>query len=319
MRTRRICASWKQWRPSSLRSSRSTGRTGVANRLKAGSQSQPFPTTRFARMREQRVNGPLLFLSHAGADTEAACQLKQRIEEAPAARERGLKVWFDKDDLLAGVPWQGQLAEAIQRHTTAFAVYVGSKGAVNWVEAEVRLALSRVMTSGGSFPFVPIIAAGADSAALPGFAQQFQAVRDVENSPGEFQKLVAAVLGEGKAGSLELEKEPFFGLKAIDETRSYLFFGRERETQELVERLAATRLLMVTGDSGSGKSSLVRAGLVPRWRGGTLAELKGRRQDEEIWHVIETRPRNNPRRALGDAVFDAAQRLHRSAADCDTY
>lgn len=220
-------------------------------------------------MREQRVNGPLLFLSHAGADTEAACQLKQRIEEAPAARERGLKVWFDKDDLHAGAPWQDQLAEAIQKHASAFAVYVGSKGAVNWVEAEVRLALSRAMTSGGSFPFVPIIAAAADSAALPGFAQQFQAVRDVETSPGEFQKLLAAVLGRSNAaGQLKGETDPFFGLRVIDEERSHLFFGRKSETTELVQRLGKLELVMVVGDSGSGKSSLVKAGLVPRsaWR-----------------------------------------------------
>src|SRR5689334_10189252 len=116
---------------------------------------------------------PLLFLSHAGADTEAARKLRQRLEEAPAALEQGLKVWFDKEDLHAGAPWQDQLAEAIQTHATAFAVYVGSKGTVNWVEAEVRLALSRAVTSEGAFPFVPIIAAAADSAALPGFAQQF--------------------------------------------------------------------------------------------------------------------------------------------------
>src|SRR5689334_14046687 len=89
-----------------------------------------------------KQTAPCLFLSHAGADTEAARKLKQRIEEAPDARECGLKVWFDKDDLNAGVPWQDQLAEAIQTHATAFAVYVGSKGTVNWVEAEVRLALS---------------------------------------------------------------------------------------------------------------------------------------------------------------------------------
>src|SRR4051794_35719785 len=106
----------------------------------------------------EKTGAPLLFLSHAGADTEAARKLKQRIEKAPSARERGLKVWFDKDDLHAGVPWQDQLAEAIQRHATAFAVYVGSKGTVNWVQAEVRLALSRATTSGGAFPFVPIIA-----------------------------------------------------------------------------------------------------------------------------------------------------------------
>src|SRR4051812_20175217 len=100
----------------------------------------------------EQPDAPLLFLSHAGADTEAARKLKQRLEAAPAARERGLKVWFDKDNLHAGVPWQDQLAQAIQRHATAFAVYVGSKGTVNWVEAEVRLALSRAMTSEGCFP-----------------------------------------------------------------------------------------------------------------------------------------------------------------------
>src|SRR5215218_2207281 len=113
---------------------------------------------------------PLLFLSHAGADVEAARRLRARLEAAPDARAAGLRVWFDKDNLRPGVPWQDQLGEAIERHATAFAVYVGSKGTVNWVGAEVRLALSRAVTNGSSFPFVPIIAAAADSAALPGFA-----------------------------------------------------------------------------------------------------------------------------------------------------
>lgn len=261
----------------------------------------------------------LLFLSHAGADTEAARALKQRIEATPAARERGLKVWFDKDDLRAGEEWQAQLEEAIGRRATAFAVYVGSNGVINWVEREVRLALSRATSDNGRFPFIPILAAPTDTSALPGFALQFQGVRDVESRPEEFQKLVAAVLGGAEAGKLALEKEPFFGLKAIDETRSHLFFGRERETQELVERLHGMSLLMVTGDSGSGKSSLVRAGLVPSWRGGALAELEGRRPGEAIWHVVEMRPTASPRRSLGDAVFNAAVSLGRSAEDCGTY
>jgi hypothetical protein len=72
-----------------------------------------------------RPQPPLLFLSHAGIDTEAARALKQRLEAAPEAREHGLRVWFDKDDLRAGEPWQAQLEEAIQRRSTAFAVYVG--------------------------------------------------------------------------------------------------------------------------------------------------------------------------------------------------
>ena len=118
---------------------------------------------------------PLLFLSHAGTDIEAARRLKARLEAAQDARAAGLRVWFDKDDLRAGEPWMAQLEEAIERRATAFAVYVGSKGVVNWVEAEVRLALSRATGSNGRFPFVPVIAAASEgSAALPGFARQFQ-------------------------------------------------------------------------------------------------------------------------------------------------
>jgi hypothetical protein len=272
------------------------------------------------------VQPSLLFLSHSGPDTEAAIQLKRRIEEAPSARERSLKVWLDKDDLQAGRGWQEQLEEIIENRATAFAVYIGSGGVINWVEREVRLALSRATGKNGSFPFIPILAANSEgSAALPGFARQFQGVRNVENRPEEFQKLVAAVLGGAEAGTLVLETEPFFGLEAIDENRSHLFFGRERETEELLNVLRDQRLLMVTGDSGSGKSSLVHARLVLRWRGGALSKADGRRPTNEaghvieVWHVIKVRPRANPRRAIGEAVYDAAQKLGRSAADCGTF
>ena len=42
--------------------------------------------------------GPLLFLNHAGADTEAAWRLKARLDAAPGARAAGLREWFHKDD-----------------------------------------------------------------------------------------------------------------------------------------------------------------------------------------------------------------------------
>src|SRR3954452_17115122 len=98
---------------------------------------------------------PLLFLSYAGIDSDAARTLKRRIEGAPEAREAGLRVWFDKDDLQAGEPWQAQLEEVIKHRSTAFAVYLGSKGVVNWVDAEVQLGLSRA-TGDKGYRFVPI-------------------------------------------------------------------------------------------------------------------------------------------------------------------
>src|SRR3954451_9412965 len=123
---------------------------------------------------------PLLFLSHAGIDTEPARALKARLTAA------GVQVWFDKDDLDPGLPWQNQLEEAIERGSTAFAVYLGSRGVVNWVEAEIRLGLSRA-TRDPAFRFIPVIAAeAAGSEALPGFPRQYQGVHDVENDEGEF-------------------------------------------------------------------------------------------------------------------------------------
>jgi hypothetical protein len=52
---------------------------------------------------------PCLFLSHSGADTDAARELKRRLLDSPDARAAGLRVWFDKDDLAAGAGWQAQL------------------------------------------------------------------------------------------------------------------------------------------------------------------------------------------------------------------
>jgi ABC-type polar amino acid transport system ATPase subunit len=43
-----------------------------------------------------------------------------------------------------------------------------------------------------------------------------------------------------------------------------IFFGREQMIDEVIERLADHRLVLIHGSSGSGKSSLVRAGVLPR-------------------------------------------------------
>src|SRR4051794_15361823 len=147
----------------------------------------------------------MLFLSHAGIDTEAARALKQRLEAAPEAREHGLRVWFDKDDLRAGEPWQAQLEEVIQHRSAAFAVYVGSRGVVNWVDAEIQLALGRAVTD-PSYRFIPILAPQAPGPeALPGFVALYQSVADVEGQPDQFTKLVAAVLGQDTAGTAKIE------------------------------------------------------------------------------------------------------------------
>jgi WD40 repeat protein len=261
---------------------------------------------------------PLLFLSHAGADTEAALALTRAIEEAPDAQAAGLKVWLDKRDLVPGREWQVQLEGAIRRKATAFAVLVDSRGVINWVEREVRLALSRA-TSEPTFPFVPLLVGEAKSRDLPDFAQQYQAARGATATDPELLRgLLRAVLQpEDRDFSPVLESHPFVGLRAFGEGEARLFFGREQETEELVLRLGTTPLIMVVGDSGSGKSSLVKAGLVPAFRGGAMADLGGDQPDPRSWHVVTMRPRGSPFAGLTEAVVEAAQRAGRSLADID--
>ena len=61
-----------------------------------------------------------------------------------------------------------------------------------------------------------------------------------------------------------LPKHPYPGLRPFEPDEWLIFFGRERMIDEVIERLAEQRLVLIHGASGSGKSSLVRAGVLPK-------------------------------------------------------
>jgi hypothetical protein len=68
---------------------------------------------------------------------------------------------------------------------------------------------------------------------------------------------------------------PYRGLGAFEEQDAGLFFGREAATAQVLNRmtrlLAGAGMLVVSGVSGAGKSSLLRAGMLPQVRAGGLA------------------------------------------------
>ncbi len=82
-------------------------------------------------------------------------------------------------------------------------------------------------------------------------------------------------------------KNPFVGLRAFEENEDYLFFGRSAEINDLLKKFAASRFLAVIGSSGSGKSSLVKSGLLPAVYSGFLSVGTN-------WRVITFRPGNDP-------------------------
>ena len=69
-----------------------------------------------------------------------------------------------------------------------------------------------------------------------------------------------------------LPEEPYRGLSVFGPEHAALFFGREREVRAVLERLRAASFVLVAGDSGVGKSSLCRAGVLPQLRAGALEQ-----------------------------------------------
>ncbi len=251
---------------------------------------------------------PSLFLSHAGVDSDAAIALAKRIEESPEAVAAGLQVWIDKADLRAGRRWKGGLQDALGQ-STAFAVYVGSRGIVNWVQDEVDVALDKAHDPNDpGYPLIPVLAPGIDPRILPSFLSQFQGVANVERDGEAFNRLLRAVLRQEPRAAVRAVDEPFVGLQAFDSSKAHLFFGRETDVDRLVGLLRGETLVMVTGDSGSGKSSLVKAGLVPAFRGGCLGQPRDQGLDETIWQVVETRPGSEPFGRFADDLRDTARR-----------
>ena len=92
---------------------------------------------------------------------------------------------------------------------------------------------------------------------------------------------------------------PFPGLRPFTQEEDYLFFGREQQTSELVTLLREKRFMAVTGTSGSGKSSLVRAGLLPELQGGMMKDVGS------DWEMIVLRPGGAPLRHLAEAIAEA--------------
>jgi WD40 repeat protein len=114
-----------------------------------------------------------------------------------------------------------------------------------------------------------------------------------EASLAEFDPLLAPEIPD--------EDCPYLGLDAFDEANAAVFFGRRRVVAELVERLRDQRLLAVVGPSGSGKSSLVRAGLLPALRAGGVPGSAG-------WQILPPMvPGPDPGAAL-DRALNAAGR-----------
>jgi hypothetical protein len=234
-----------------------------------------------------------VFLSHNSRDRAVVGRIAQRLKQA------GLEPWLDKWSLTPGGEWQRELGQGLDASSTC-AVFVGPYDLGAWELQELAVVLDRAARQ-RSFRLFPVLLPGVgepfDPNRLPHFlrARTWVDFRRGCDDERALQDLINAVKGVPFGPDVPVTFDdgavPYRGLRVFREEDAAFFFGRDREIQRLVERLKSSRFVAVLGASGSGKSSLVRAGLVSKLRAGALA-------DHEHWEVCVLRPGAAPLTAL---------------------
>ena len=95
------------------------------------------------------------------------------------------------------------------------------------------------------------------------------------------------------------EENPYPGLRSFGIEEQHLFFGREEHVNDLLEKLRLHHFVAIVGNSGSGKSSLVKAGLIPRLQNGALL------QNGSDWLVLSIHPGSTPLLNLAEGLSSA--------------
>jgi energy-coupling factor transporter ATP-binding protein EcfA2 len=236
-----------------------------------------------------------VFVSYSRADGRHAVEIDAFL------RAKGLKSFFDRRNLAPGLPWVRALEQVIGAAKAAI-VLIGPRGLGNTQQYERDLALIR-QTRDPTFPVVPVILPETTTDRPFDFLQvltwiDFSHVGKVSDAPDALEQLLTAVRGGlmAEAGAREAIC-PYRGLDAFREEDSAFFFGRgsagdpESPIGQLVRKVREHPFVMVVGRSGSGKSSLIYAGLLPALR----------RERDRFWNVLSLRPGPTPLRALAAA------------------
>src|SRR5215831_6013532 len=227
-------------------------------------------------MIEHAATSHWVFLAHNTRDKPLVERLGHEL------REHGIEVWLDKWSLVAGRPWLEDLGRAITE-AAATLVCVGAAGVGRIAHHEIQVALDAAFRNPARV-VIPVLLPGAEGPEiLPPFLRARHTI-DLRAEgawrPG-VESLVAALQGRPAGPGRAVVRDcPYRGLEAFGEEHARDFFGRADESRRLLDLLRSRRLLILSGASGSGKSSVVLAGIVPAIRHGEL--------DDRDWSVVKT-------------------------------
>ncbi len=204
-----------------------------------------------------------IFLSHSSRDNAIAKEVKARLEQWG---HRSIFLDFDPDDgIPAGRDWEKELYAKLRECRAVIILCSQASMASRWCFAEMAHAKAL-----GKEVFPIKI----DDAKVDSILTGKQIIDATTRWDEAYQRLERGLLAAGMDPKdlfdWDGRRPPYPGLMAFQEQDAAIFFGRDKEIREglaLLNRLrqfGGPRLTLMLGASGSGKSSLMRAGLLPR-------------------------------------------------------
>jgi len=205
-----------------------------------------------------------LFLSYNSTDHSFVENIARKL------RDEGLEPFLDRWYLAPGMRWRSELEKKLSS-SKAVAIFVGRGEMGSWQQREVDVVLD-LQSRDANLPVIPVLLPGCEPPL--GFLGQLTWV-DFRSQALESGILILVKAARGESPGPDLQRDldsvrasicPYRGLLHFREEDAPFFFGREAAIEGLVEGVKHHRFLALVGASGSGKSSVVRAGLVPRLR-----------------------------------------------------
>jgi len=236
-----------------------------------------------------------IFLSYARVDKSTATLVAETLDAA------GLPVWWDaKLEHQYGSRWQSELQSNLDL-CSLFIVLIGSDGVTGWVEPEVGMALDRHYSRANKqsqngnnanipnnnsgipnanqkhhrLPIVPVLVGDTPASAVPSFLSHFQWFQLSLPPNSNADRLAVKLRESAFDGYRQIEMPPggpYPGLAPYNSSLQHFFFGRQKAIYEVMRRWnkpddgKRRRWLSIEGNSGMGKSSFMRAGVLPAVR-----------------------------------------------------
>src|ERR1700733_12831487 len=206
---------------------------------------------------------PAIFISYSNLDRGVSEDIKTSLGRLGFEQ---IFLDFDKTTGLgAGEHWERKLYEEINRSHAVVLVLTPNWMKSKWcfVEFAQARALGKVI--------LPVICETIENSDVANEIQAIDAVNLGEQGLESLEKKLLAISDELARGfRLVPGRSPYPGIHAFEAEDAAIFFGRDEETRAVIERLDARRnqgggrLVVIIGASGSGKSSLLKAGVLPQ-------------------------------------------------------